>query len=124
MVDFLEKQDHGIPAGSAISEESFVQCIHVNGDEITLIEAAKEHYYQPICKPQPLSGDAKGCQHQEACLALRLQMQQRATAGMPGHGQPQSLGKLGAALVTAAFQGLPTGNQQFQGGNNHGQEKW
>ncbi|MFZ1720345.1 MAG: hypothetical protein WAU28_03255 [Candidatus Moraniibacteriota bacterium] len=84
---------------------------------------AQKSYLPYACNPNS-HGNIGQCPHQEPCLALRLHMQQQATAGMPGHEQPQSLGKLGATLVTAAFNGLPRGNQQFQGGNNHGQEKW
>ena len=122
MVDMLGRQERGCIPGTETSE-MFVQCIHVNGGEITLEEAASTHYYAPVCAP--IGHFSSPCPHQKPCFELRLQMQQQATAGIPEHEQPQSLGRLGAALVTAAFQGLPTGNQQLQGErNNHGKEKW
>lgn len=123
MVDFLGKQDHGVPAGAEVTRDTFVVCARNGGQRMMLIDA-QESYLPYACNPNSF-GNIGQCPHQKPCLALRLQMQQQATAGMPGHGQPQSLGKLGAALVTAAFQGLPRGNQQLQGGrNNHGEEKW
>lgn len=126
MVDYTGKQDRGIRPGAESVEmtpETFVRCLHVNGGMVSLGETASKHYYQPVCAPQ---GEfLAGCPHQKACLALRLRMQQQyAIAGSPNDHQP-SLGALGAALVEAAFNGLPTGNQQLQGGrNNHGEEKW
>ncbi len=114
MVDHLGKQERGCIPGTE-TPEMFVKCIHMNGGEITLEEAASIHYYAPVCAP--IGHSSSPCPDQKTCLALRLQMQQKATAtGMRDHQQSSSLGRLGAALVTAAFNGLPTGNTTLHHG--------
>jgi hypothetical protein len=112
MVDHLGEQDRGVPAGAEVTRDTFVVCARNGGLRMMLIDAQLS-YLPYECNPNSF-GNIGQCPHQKPCLELRLQMQQQATAGIPGHEQPPSLGKLGAALVTAAFQGLPTGNQQLR----------
>lgn len=109
MVDFLEKQDHGVPAGSEVTRDTFVVCARSGGLRMMLIDA-QSSYLSYQCDPNS-HGDIGQCPHQKACLALRLHVQQEVTvADTRGDQQPQSLGKLEATLVTAAFRGLPTGD--------------
>lgn len=73
MVDHLGKQERGCIPGTE-KPEMFVKCIHVNGGEITLEEAARTYYYAPVCAP--IGHSSSPCPDQKSCLALRLHEQQ------------------------------------------------
>lgn len=74
MVDFLGKQDHGVPAGAEVTRDSFVVCAR-NGGLQMLLADAQLSYIPYQCNPNS-HGDIGQCPHQKPCLALRLHEQQ------------------------------------------------
>ncbi|MDQ5961564.1 MAG: hypothetical protein QG581_485 [Patescibacteria group bacterium] len=72
MVDLTGKQDRGVPAGTKVSPDASVPCLHNNGDPTPLRDAARL-YYQPVCNPQLAPMVKGGCPHRKECLTLHME---------------------------------------------------
>ncbi len=126
MVDFLGKQDHGVPA-ETVTPETFVSCapnhgmspdtpvpcIHNNGD-LTPMHAAAKMYYQPVCNPQLATMVKGGCPHRKECLDLHMKQVHGGEGDHPA-GMGEDLGTTPVKIldIDAAFSGLtPRANHQ------------
>lgn len=111
MVDFLGKQDRGVPAGTEVTHgDTFVVCAR-NGGLQMLLADAQLSYIPYQCNPNS-HGDIGQCPHQKPCLALRLHEQQAEVL----RAEQKKGGNISGMAVSAteAFRYLPTGNQQLQ----------
>lgn len=105
-MDFLGKQDRGVPAGIEVTHgDTFVVCAR-NGGLQMLLADAQLSYIPYQCNPNS-HDDIGQCPHQKACLALHMEHLHGTTQDHPvALGEDLGTTPVQKLDIDAAFRGL------------------